>query len=77
MGGKRRQAVAAGRQERRPGGRSLRDRARECGGRSVCKDIDKQRQQVKERGRYGIGIGGGRNGMNDPDTVEEKVGWKG
>ena len=38
MGGKRRRAMAAGGRERRPGGRSLRNRVREGGNKRVQRD---------------------------------------
>ena len=63
-GGKRRRAVVTGRQGRRPGGRSLCDRAR-WGERSGYKEREKRRRKVK----YGGTIGDRTRGRekNDPE----------
>ena len=45
-------------------------RGKRGGGRSGCKERENRRRRVKDGGRYGIGTGGGINGMDDPETVE-------
>ena len=78
MGGKHRQVVAAGRQERRPkkSGRALHDRAIE--GREKRVQREREAKLTGENGgRWVVGPGGGRNRMNNPENGRRNFGAEG